>query len=272
MGKFKHHTKDIFGIAVRALDSGGRRESAYLTTWNVAGRCTNPFTVQLSGRGYRDVQDRYADSAAGIDIDVRCRQCEHCLKARAYLWTQRALQEARTHVRTWFGTLTINPGWHDHVRLLATRVKAVNGSDFDELDAEQQFAARHAIVSREITKYLKRLRKEAGTSFRYLVVAEAHKSGVPHYHLLIHEKASDRPIRYEELRTFWPHGFYQYRLVKERHEATYLCKYLSKDMRARVRASQSYGQTPSMTIDLPDERGKSPAKGGTRPLNNRATF
>lgn len=241
MSKYRHHTKDIWSIAKRALDGDHRRVSPYLTTWNVAGTCEAPVTVELSGRGYRDVVDPQHHTAAGIDLDVRCRRCAKCLRARASMWTAKALQECRTHPRTWFGTLTLHPTFHHDVTLRACQIAALNGDDFDAFEEDEKYAARHAIVSREITRFLKRTRKEANTAFRYLLVAEAHKSGLPHYHLLLHEPEGEAPVRKRVLEKQWKWGFSSWRLSEPRR-AVYVCKYLAKCSNARVRASLHYGQ------------------------------
>lgn len=261
---------DYDWLLSRAISMGAKVTGIGSAEWDISGDCSygyhRPFT---SWPSYDAKHRRKRNHKLHLVIITRCRKCVHCLRHRSRLWRVRAVSEVEASVRTWFGTLTLDPAVAFQWRLQGSDLlsRRYPYSDAKVVGAAREFQCIHEIASREVTKALKRFRKKHGLkagSFKYLIVAEAHKSGVPHYHLLIHEKASDRPIRYEELRTFWPHGFYQYRLVKELHEATYLCKYLSKDMRARVRASQSYGQTPSLTINLPDGRGKFPAKGSTR--------
>lgn len=105
----------------------------------------------------------------------------------------------------------------------------------------EQFQYRHWAICPELTKYLKRVRKESGVKLRYLLVAEAHKSGAPHYHLLIHE-AGLAPVRHAVLSRQWKLGFSKYNLVKDNRAAFYVTKYLAKSALARVRASQGYGQ------------------------------
>ena len=142
------------------------------------------------------------------------------------------------------------------------------GIDFERLQPGDQFGLIHHEVSKWITTYLKRVRKAAGTgSFRFLMVAEAHDSsetseeyrGLPHYHVLLHECDPFLPVRKSVLDT-WPHGFSKWRLVNadDLREVRYVCKYLGKDVRARVRASIKYGKPrPNViaqracTIDAP---------------------
>lgn len=270
--------RDYDWLVARAISMGAKVTGIGSAEWDISGDCSygyrRPF---VSWPSYDAKHKRKRNHKIHLVIITRCRECVHCLRHRARLWRVRALTEVETSSRTWFGTLTLDPAVAFQWRLKGSDYF---GAQYSRPDAKVEYGNRefqciHVIASLEITKALKRFRKKhrlSAGSFKYLIVAEAHKSGVPHYHLLIHEKASDRPIRYEELRTFWSHGFYQYRLVKELHEATYLCKYLSKDMRARVRASQSYGQQPSHTIEFTDERGNSSAKGSTRPLNKQRSF
>jgi len=101
--------------------------------------------------------------------------------------------------------------------------------------------------------------------FSYLLVAEEHRSartsttmvGRPHYHVLIHEPLPYELIKRDEeyltakgklrvadgamLRKQWGLGFTQFELCTDSRAASYLCKYLSKDMLWRVRASKAYG-------------------------------
>lgn len=94
--------------------------------------------------------------------------------------------------------------------------------------------------------------------FSYLLVAEKHKSGRPHWHVLLHEKHAFALIRSAEyyvtrkgvvrvddkamIRKHWRFGFTQFELCRDHRSAGYLCKYLAKDMLWRVRASIGYGE------------------------------
>lgn len=150
-----------------------------------------------------------------------------------------------TKGRTWFVTLTLRPDAHFKIASQARLRLAAQGEDFDRLDGATQFAERHREISREITLWLKRVRKESGVSLRYFLVAEAHKSGLPHYHAMVHEPCPDQPVRARTLSRQWTLGFSQCKLVAEGEEkrtASYVAKYLSKDAISRVRASQGYGQ------------------------------
>lgn len=232
---------------------------------NFAGNCQSPKTVELFSRpGVKD--SRYIlvpkdGMAMTIDLEVRCRQCAACLKARAAHWRMRALAEYRCSEavggRTWFGTLTLSP---------ASRMRVVNecrrgplknaggynrianwdqGIDFDALDADKQFRAKHSVISKEITKFVKRVRTNSGANIRILCVAEAHKDGEPHYHLLIHEMRQDQPVRKKILKAAWGWGHTDWQLCRSSRAASYVCKYLTKSSLARVRASLHYGETSS---------------------------
>lgn len=134
-------------------------------------------------------------------------------------------QEMKSSFRTWMGTFTINP----HHRFM-----------FSVRAGSRDYHASHREISKEITKYLKRLRK-AGFKFRYVVVAEAHKDGYPHLHMLLHEVSA--PIPKSRLQAEWPYGFTTFKLVKDRAATFYVAKYLAKDARTRIRASLRYGQS-----------------------------
>lgn len=165
-----------------------------------------------------------------IDLLVPCRKCETCLAKRSYMWFFRAKNEFGLSCRTWFGTLTLSPERHYWCECQG------NWSS-DELE---QLRIRHSVISKEITKYIKRLRK-TGAVFRYLLVLECHKSGLPHYHLLCHEQSCDNVLRKKILQDKWTWGFSSWKLAQDANSCAYVAKYLSKSMLARVRASENYG-------------------------------
>jgi len=159
-----------------------------------------------------------------LRIFTPCRKCAVCLENRRKLWASRARYEVKRSPRTWFITLTINP----QARFLfSCRAGSMN------------YHASYGEISKEVTKMFKRMRK-AGHRFRYMMVAEAHKDGYPHIHILMHEVS--QPIPKREIQRQWDYGFTVVKLVKDQAAANYVAKYLSKDMRTRVRASQEYGK------------------------------
>ena len=158
------------------------------------------------------------------------------------MWAARAILETRRAYRTWFGTLTVSPQVH-YVHLARARQRlGAQGIDYDCLSHGEQFAELQTHSGREVTLMLKRIRKATKAPFVYLCVAEAHKSGLPHYHVLIHERDDTQPIRKATLDAEWRIGFSQWRLVRDAKTATYLCKYLGKSSSVRVRASLDYGR------------------------------
>lgn len=183
--------------------------------------------------------------------------------------------------RTWFGTLTLSPEAQSEflVRALKTRHAQSLPEGWDRTErvtyyckrrkthvtvdgylCDDRFAALRVEFLREVQKYWKRLRKQ-GMSFRYLLVFERHKSGLPHAHFLLHEQ--DGPILKRSLRSQWPWGFFQASLVGGRARnaaapdkaAWYAVKYLTKSNQARVVASRGYA---------PEKR--SLTKGSNRPV------
>lgn len=267
-------------LCQQALQNGGRQHSAVRWSWDVSGNCQEPVVRELHARpspdhrtplrkggtfysldatldgaqaqGHevgpdRPRQRRYITVAPGtsapltLELTVRCRRCDPCRAIRRRMWTARAKRETGEAVRTWFGTLTLRPEVH-FVHLSRARQRlALQGVDYDTLSYHEQFVQLHNQSSRELTLMLKRVRKATGSPFKFMLVAEAHRSGLPHYHMLIHEQDAAKPIRKAVLDKNWPCGFVKWRLVRELGEATYLCKYLSKSTAARVRASVRYG-------------------------------
>lgn len=195
----------------------------------VHGSCLSPIQItEMGGRSNRPMLDTY----------VRCRKCPPCLQAKRALWSARAAQAIALHPRTWLVTLTCTPA--EHFRLLnQARLAAIrSGFQPEEWSPSQEFAARWSQLGSEVTKWLKRVR-DKGARFTYLQVVEAHKSGLPHVHLLMHELDA---LTYRSITETWRLGFCHAKLVEGTDAARYVTKYLVKSALARVRASQQYGQ------------------------------
>lgn len=188
-----------------------------------------------------------------LRLETRCRKCGNCRRVRSRLWRQRALTETKLAARTWMATYTLRPNEQERSLWVARERMEKMGIDFDTLDQERQFIERTATIQPAFTKMIKRIRKNYSRAYhrgkgpmvylpvRYLLVAEAHKSGLPHFHALIHQIDPDRPLLRKFMDDEWPLGFEYYELLKDPAKATYLCKYLTKSAAARVRASQAYG-------------------------------
>lgn len=214
------------------------------------GNCTEKVDILLVGLPDQLVVELGLEKAKALaqHILVRCRKCPECLAYRGRVWTARAVAETLGSVRTWFGTLTLAPDRATQCRMSAD--SAVTNAISDRTP-ENHFQRMVDFVNPEITRFLKRVRKNSDARLRYLLVAEAHKSGMPHWHILLHEHAGSASKR--ELEAAWRYGFSHWRLVQTQdpRAARYACKYLSKTALARVRASKQYG---SILIDHLTER------------------
>ena len=235
----------------------------------VSGDCSSPVEVR-----YRGAPDKLLvnlgiekEGIAVAYIRGRCRKCDECLNHRRRLWTARAIDECAAAPRSWFGTLTLAPmrrvSYLDGAQL---RNEAARGDSWDIQPDSERFRKLCEQVHPDVTKFLKRVRKNAETSFRYLLVTEAHADGYPHFHMVLHE--SGTPIRKRVLDAAWQDGFSQWRLIPvgDPKGAAYACKYLSKSALTRVRASQSYGQAETL-IRLYAER----LEGASAVLSHLAT-
>lgn len=281
-------------VARHALLQGGRRiPHRPVVEWDVSGSCSHPRLVTTEGKPWRDfypsngpespgwAPDRYERATLRLKVEqrpfwvdmlVRCRKCTACLKARAHHWAERAAYEVMQAPRTWFGTLTFSPAeqWRSEARArialadaggwgspVARRWNDTDGEFANRVEAAR-FSRMHHANGPLLTKWLKRIRKESGASLRYLLVAEAHKSGRPHYHVLIHESHGGGTVLHRTLSNQWIHGFSQFKLA-DRDAARYVCKYLAKSAAARIRASGSYGRLymPSDS-GVAHNRGRSP--------------
>jgi hypothetical protein len=149
--------------------------------------------------------------------------------------------------RTWFGTLTFAPELQYRAKCAVSLRLADRASSWDELDDDTAFGLVAQELGKDITRFIKRLRK-AGAVFRYCLVTEAHKSGLPHFHMLVHETADADPVRHKILAEKWQAGFSSWKLAEGPAAAHYVTKYLTKSLRARIRASEGYG-TSSPDLD-----------------------
>ncbi len=202
-----------------------------------------------------------------MEFHVRCRSCPSCLRSRAAHWRMRAVAEIRDAPRTWFGTLTFRPEMQYRATCAVSLRLLSRGTAYAELSEANKFRLTANELAKEITKYIKRLRK-AGARLRYVIVAEAHKSGMPHFHMLAHEVTEDFPLRHKLLADQWLSGFSQWKLVQGPGAANYVTKYLTKSVRAQIRASTGYGDTSS---DIPTLLGEQiPSNEGIDPQKDQS--
>lgn len=235
----------VRGAAKAALQSSTAvRTSATTTEWSTAGSCLRPVSLWLEG-----APPGYEKSRLGgpgrrgpqyVHLTTRCKRCTACLLVRQLHWRDRALRETLRSSRTWFGTLTLRPEEHYKVLAEAEKLSRLKHTEFATLSPDQQFGYRCKVIYRHVQLWLKRVRKASGVPLRYLCVAEAHKSGLPHMHVLVHETGAGLTVRKKVLQGQWLLGFSAMKLA-DPEAASYLCKYLSKSVAARVRASIAYG-------------------------------
>lgn len=225
----------------------------------MAGNCSAPVLLERDGypllkrgKSAYEVGGTSGTRPHLTDLEAPCRKCENCLKRRAAHWRLRAYSEYRAAERTWFGTLTVAPEHRLRVLAACRAVASRNGDDFDMLPLAKQFREKVKCISREVTRYLKRVRN-GHPGMRFLLVVEAHKNGDPHFHVLVHEVAGD-PIRHAKLSDQWRIGFSNWKLVADSKSAAYVTKYLAKSNLARVRASIDYGNPPSRNSDSVSQR------------------
>lgn len=171
------------------------------------------------------------------------------------MWSIRALSEAQGASRTWFGTLTLRPELHHRALCEVRYTEQAQGVDYDALPEAERFALLSAVGGKLITDFLKRVRKETSASPRYLLVTEQHQTGLPHWHILLHEQFGQSPVTKRLLERQWIAGFSHWRLVdndalEQRKRISYVCKYVAKDTLCRVRASIKYGEADHLSGEL----------------------
>lgn len=254
-------------LVAKAMDHGAQRRSLASVVWDLAPKCQAPRRVELTARpnspdGHPKVVIRRGTRHTWlITLWTKCRRCGPCLAQRQYTWSERARIEIARAARTWFGTLTLSPQAQFRAQLAADLYCTQRlGVDFASLPATDQFKLRHKFINLELTKWVKRVRKESRAPLRLMLVCEAHKSGLPHYHVLIHEGSAFAPVRKRTLQQQWEHmGFSSWKLVdpdETSRAARYVSKYLGKSNVARVRASLLYGTPKTYTLTEPKQGSK----------------
>lgn len=232
-------------------NDGLTRPTAGTFRRNMAGNCEQPKYVFSKGAKpltYRTksmttgtIQSSEITEVITLETAVRCRMCPSCSRAKAYFWRMRAQNEISAANRTWFATYTFTPQWQVRLRYSAGLRLARSGIDLDALHPDEQHREISGFAVKEFQLYIKRLRK-MGANIRYLLVVEAHKSGLPHLHALVHEPSE--PVRHASLTAQWSCGFSNIKLVAEfenRKAAAYVTKYLTKSLQTRMRGSVGYG-------------------------------
>lgn len=254
------HYKDAIRVAARAMANGATRTGLTSLDWDLAPRCHAPRRVEIIGRPppgtriewrygrIRELTLRDTHVKEGnplpvfIDMHVKCRGCPQCLKERSAMWRARAVNEYRDAARTWFCTLTFRPEVQHLILSEARQAEAEQGIDFETLTERDQFTALAKQAGKRLTLFLKRVRKSTGAPIRYIAVAENHKSGLPHLHMLVHERSEDAPVLHKDLTKHWTWGFSKFKLMQDTKSCSYVTKYLNKSKLARVRASLRYGK------------------------------
>ena len=236
-----HDWQHVATIIKVAMAAGGRRVSPTVYEWDVSNGCSDPVLMSMTGRPEALPGEKYVSILSGskhtltLEMWVACRKCAHCLRRRRRLWTMRAAAEVSQAQRTWFVTLTIAPARLYQCEVIAQK----RDVGYDTLPQESREKARFAVIFEELQKFMKRIRKNSKAKLRYLLVQELHKSGAPHYHMLIHEV--EGTLTKAVLQSGWTWGFSSAKL-SEPSRSIYVCKYLNKTEGARVRASLGYGR------------------------------
>jgi len=264
---------DTLRIAKRAIEVGApcKRPHAYRMDVDYSGNCSSSVPIAITGRDrpfpgregrivhyawdnyhqarrlkYRRKRRASTARAFFLNLEVRCRRCDNCMRARARRFRERALSEIVASRRSWYGTLTFRSSERYKIQCAAYR----QSPNFDQLDEKARFACLHRAASHEVTKWLKRVREQSKAQIRYLLVSEAHKDGFPHFHFLMHEGVDSTPLLYKHVAKQWKAGFSKVNLVVSSTStvddkgrcAWYVTKYLTKYAAARVRCSVRYGK------------------------------
>jgi len=265
-----HHDR-LMRMCARALDQGAQLVSAIRIRHDVFGDCIDPRSVVHFGRPEPPALDRMVTISPGkrkpleLEFRVRCNKCKPCSRRLQNMWRHRAVGEVIVanfeKRRTWFATLTCSPAYLYRAKAVCEEEAVRTSTTLDGMSAEQQFHKLDSVIYRDIQRWFKRLRfgrrGAKAAQFIYLCVTEAHRSGEPHYHLLITETNPDNPLLKAAFRSgLWPGGYAAFKLVSSPSAAGYVVKYLRKQG-GRVRASKDYGLAMERRLRYSDPGGSS---------------
>lgn len=115
----------------------------------------------------------------------RCGKCDPCRAQKKSVRIARAMNEVETSNRTWCHTFTF--GIPYHLRYLADHGDPAALSIIDSGEPPPaSWQRKHAQYTK--AGWFKRLRKATGLNLRQSTHWEAHESGQPHAHILVHEE------------------------------------------------------------------------------------
>lgn len=249
MGKKFVRKEELKEPWLHALFEGGGVQNGARIAVDYSRDCSNPVFIELTGSVEAKRTRKHGvhrtvtkgNTPMFMDLTARCRKCPECLAAKRWHWCARALAEFAASDRTWFVTLTLAPVHRAKFEAMTERRLSKGGTRRRDITDARWFAERSQTIGIEITKMLKRIRKNCAIpkgGMAYILVTEAHKDGTPHFHLLIHEKQAT--ITKVEIQGQWPYGFSKV-VLADKSRAYYVTKYVTKNSLARVRASLNYG-------------------------------
>lgn len=269
MGLYVESMRDM-ARTLAAFPGDVRRVTQARFAINLAVHCENPVMVPRTARRIERQAERYRDgrmvrqnatlvdhsTVALLDMEVPCRVCAGCRKARAHHWRLRAIVEAAAAQRTWFTTLTLRAEEQSLLTFKADQLARRAKLDLDALPAERQFGLRVRALGPELSAFFKRVRKNSAAHIRFMWVAEMHLGGgiahgLPHIHALIHEKSDVDVVRKRMLHDAWKLGYSAHKLIapgETLKRINYLCKYLFKQTKCPVRASNRYGSISAQSL------------------------
>lgn len=248
--------EDTVRLIGRKFDKLERKSTATMVL-KLAGRCEAPVIVERqarprkvlvgSDREWNPITESQPGHVIFLDMEVPCRRCLPCRRARAAHWRHRIISELSGSHRTWFLTLTLSDHEQWQAIAMASQLAAKSSRSFSACSDDEKQRLLIRAVSPELTRYWKRIRKNSGAKCKFIWVAEFESSGERgswnlHFHALVHEISPEQPIRKAVLKAAWRLGFSMAKLVDEPQKAAgYLCKYVTKSLGAGIRASHRYG-------------------------------
>lgn len=258
--------RQFFDLLYKAKKHGAHLDGP-VANWSLSSdsknSCVRPVPLRrVYGKGVNDPTFLDAETIGVINIWGRCRRCSGCLTHRRNVWISRTTIEAKawSEFRSWFVTLTCNSGFRTYIDRRADALAFSHRKNFSTLSSVQRFEFRQKVLRKEVSDYMKRVRKGQSKGnnprVRFVAVIEPHKDEFPHVHLLVFETSLNPGHLVSErlLRKKWQGDTMGSNSQRGRAEAqlaknpiAYLTKYLTKDFRGAVWGSIRFGD-PAATV------------------------
>ena len=236
-GDITKRQKSVERMAQTSALAGGTRKGG---VWDLDfdWKCENPVKIYAASP--------FINGQRGYEIasTAPCRKCPSCQQIAQMRWRDKMLTELRKHHFNYFVTLTFSdPHLAGCIMEATTLGKKLEQCCYQHVSLyfkRLRKGRTKRVADRDKNRTLGRKRQVFDPlKFRYVAIfEEGEKTRRPHFHLLLH---SDRWVPTDLLETEWRSRADAQLVRSHEGSASYVSKYLTKQLGGRVRPSLGYG-------------------------------